>query len=288
MDKQFSPSDLDRLLSFQTDSNTLLVGPTSSGKTTLLRHILAHGLFDNIVENIYICVPDETADDWKKHANKKIKLIVGDDAIVNFLRHSDECPEHSVVVFDDLMTLLDKTPTRLLVERWFFVVTHHRHLWTFFVTHDMFHKHMVTVRRNTQNFILFNAFQSDMRASNEFVQRLVGSVSPSFMSLWRNAVDSGGWIRIDQKLGGDYPLKTVVSAKELSVQRGAVFGCRSDSVKSPLFLDVVSNIHSPTSGQFQIPENQVHRHHGALEAEPSGSPGNSPTRSLSANGTSDL
>ena len=260
----FSTAQLDILAGFERDANTLLVGPTSSGKTSLLRKIIQEGKFVGGTPNrLYVVVPPETAQDWKDYKYPiKTEYIIGDEELDGFLQHGNECPENSIVVFDDLMTSLDHAARRKELERWFSVTTHHRHLWTFFVTHDMFHKQLTTIRRNVQNFILFNVLQSDFRAANEFAQRLLGTATGSaFVSLWQAAVEDTekGWIRLDQKIHRDAVLKTIVSTGGLSVKDGIAFACRSDSLDSPLMLDSMAMVGANKNPAFEIPEGLVAR-----------------------------
>ena len=252
-----------QLVSFERDANTLLVGPTNSGKTTLLKEIINEGSFSGgTPERVYVVVPQETKDDWDSEELKyEINLIVGMEEFESFLDHSDECPANSIVVFDDYMDALNTTKTRQGIEIWFSRVSHHRHLWTFFVTHDMFHKHLTTTRRNTQNFILFDVLQSDYRAAQEFAQRLLGTSSGSaFMSLWQAAVDdrTKGWIRLDQKIHRDATVKTVISMGGITPET-VLFATRSDTLTSPMYLDSMAAPNLPNSDRFEIPESLIRR-----------------------------
>jgi len=261
-------ADIDKLVSFERDANTLLVGPTSSGKTTLLRRIVNEGLFSGgEPKRVYIVVPKETAEDWKSHTYKiKVTYIIGEDELDSFLKHGNDCPQNSIVIFDDFMSALDNTARRRDLEKWFFVTTHHRHLWTFFVTHDMFHRQLMTIRRNTQNFILFNVL-SDTRSATEFAQRLLGpAAGTAFVAMWTAAVEDQdkGWIRLDQKLERSLPLKTIVSTGGLSVDDGVSLGARSESIDGPLYLDAMALANAAPNPLLAIPDSMIRsREHGS-------------------------
>lgn len=254
------PLDVDSLCEFEIESNTLVVGPTSSGKTTLLKHILEVGIFEEgPPKHIFIVVPEETESEWKDV--KDAKMIVGENKLEAFLKNAGQCPEKSVVIFDDFMLALDSPPLLKLLKKWFYAITHRRRLWTFFVTHDMFHSNLLTIRRNTQNFILFNVLQSDHRSATEFITRLLGTASGSaFMILWQEAIDDAekGWIRLDQKIHRE-DLKTVISCKGVSKADGVLFAARSTSLEAPLMLDAVANPAVADNLQFEIPERDVIR-----------------------------
>lgn len=259
----WSDQSLKNLLGFERDSNTMLVGPTSSGKTTLLKRILQEGTFVGGTPKKYIVVsPRETVDDWKgSDIDKPIQYMEGLAGAHSLFEHSDKVPENSVVIFDDFMTMLDQVEMRRMVEKWFSVTSHHRHLWTFFVTHDMFHKALTTIRRNTQNFILFNVLQSDYRSASDFTTRLLGAASGSaFLALWQEVLADAekGWIRLDQKIHRGAPLKTVVSMGGVTLD-SAWIAARSGSLTDPLFIDVMTNPSVPDNPKFQIPDNMVNR-----------------------------
>ena len=265
-----APSLADSLLGFEVEANTLLVGPTSSGKTTLLKRILGKGIFTHATpQRVFVLVPDDTSTDWNDvefDAGRKleIKVLQGVKALDSFLANSHNTPPHSVVIFDDYMLALSRAERREALEKWFSVTTHHRHLWTFFVTHDMFHKNLTTIRRNTQNFLMFNVLQADYRAAKDFIDRLVGQASSSvFMLLWQAAVEShGGWIRLDQKIHASrnphsMAVKMVVSMAGVSSADGALVACRSDGEQTPLKLDVLTNPDLADTDRFVLADSDI-------------------------------
>ncbi len=260
-----SKQAIEKLISFERDANTLLIGPTSSGKTTLLKDILNNAIFYNDVSaitpsNIYVLLPPETKADWEEINNTSVTIINGKQSIINFLEHAADIPNDSVVIFDDLMNLLDDRTTKKLIDTFFFVTTHHRHLWTFFVAHDLFHKNLSTIRRNTQNFLLFDLLSSDFRSAQEFCYRLLGLTGGSlFLEAWKYCAkeSSKGWIRLDQKLHRDYPLKTVITTSGISFD-SVEFLCKSQEINSPLSV----NINVIDEPKYHIPESQLRRHNG--------------------------
>lgn len=276
----FTPQGIKTLLGFERDANTMLVGPTNSGKTELLKTIISTATFVGGVPNkIFVLCPRETIKSWEDFKENKYGAIELLTDLDNFLAHADECPENSIVVFDDYMSALDDTARRRSLEKWMFVTTHHRHLWTFFVTHDMFHKQMTTIRRNTQNYILFNVQLNDARSSQDFIQRVLGTASSAlFLEFWNYAVESTkGWIRMDQKIHTSAKLKTVLSMGGVTSDT-AWLCARSESLEDPLYLDAVKNVSIANNPLYQIPESLVKR---------DGSSGG-PSDSVPSDGASDM
>jgi hypothetical protein len=262
-------------VSWERDSNTMLVGPTSSGKSSLLKQVLLEGYFlPSQPQRIYILAPPSTVTStWTDKPNetdpnvkypliitdlkkkyKQVEVLAGTDKLKNFLAHSHDTPESSVVIFDDYMDLLDHKDDNRAFTAWFYKITHARHLWTFFVTHNMFTPGILPMRSNTQNFLLFNALQSDRARATQFVQRLLGVVpGRMFLELWEWALAhyEKGWIRLDQKLRGDPNWRTVVSTGGVTLET-VWFGAKSGA-DGQLHVDVTSPSSAPDNPNTVVP-----------------------------------
>jgi hypothetical protein len=269
---QWSEKAVRDMLGFENESNTVLAGPTSSGKTHLLLEILKTARFTRATpKKTFVLVPSPT-EAWNDVDG--VELMVGKQALEAFLSHSNECPEHSVVIFDDYMSVMDNKDFRLALEHWFTVTTHQRHLWTFFVIHDMFYPSMRTLRANTQNFILFDILSNNFRSAQDFITRLLGPGSgSSFMSLWKYAVEDKekGWIRLDQKIQRGVLVKTVVSTGGVTYET-ALIAARSSSLTDPLFIDSMAPPDLSDNPKYQIPPSLFHRvtdpsQHGSAEGD---------------------
>lgn len=201
-----SIDEAEKHLTFERDANTIICGPTSSGKTTLMRKILDEGSFDGQYERIIVCAPTETCKSWKKEMAErgegpKIDYVEGPSKFIELIE-SNFIPMNSVVILDDYTQQADEKKFRVALERLFHVTTHHRHLWTFFLIHNLFTSGVVSARRNTQNFILFNAL-GDHAAANAFAGRLVSAANSAlFMDIWKTFATGTerGWMRYDQRL----------------------------------------------------------------------------------------
>lgn len=290
-------------VAWERDANTLLVGPTSSGKTSVLKDILLHGSFiPTLPKHVYIVVPQSSATStWNAAATEQpvypqkttkpfieelkerfpATLIIGSEKLDNFLAHGDETPESSIVIFDDYMNVLERAQQRRALTDWFYKITHHRHLWTFFVTHNMFTPGILPIRRNTQNFVLFDALRSDRTSAQQFVTRLLGSVPGGmFLQLWEYALSQSekGWIRLDQRLRGDVDWRTIVSMLGITLET-VWFGARSGA-DGLLHLDVTSPASAPDNPKTVAPTSTRDE-----DASTSGAP---PATSVPTDGTTDL
>jgi hypothetical protein len=213
------------LLEFERDKNTIVAGPTASGKTHLIRRILLEGSFSHTPEAILILSPDETsswtAEDVRELQDRfdSVETILGKEQINNFLDTAGEIPENAIVVFDDFMTYLTNKELLRKMEHFSFVITHHRHLWTFWVVHNIFVDGLITIRRNTEQYILFDLLRGDTRAAERFLQTRFGpSVHAIVLAVWRDALrnSSHGWLRIDNKLHPPLAGTTVFSSGDIT------------------------------------------------------------------------
>ena len=252
------------LFGFERESNTIVAGPTSSGKSTLLHSIIEGGIFTyGKPKHVYVLAPTETRKFWDENKPRRFPTTIhsGIQELENFLARSDQVPENSIVIFDDFMSALDLPHVRKQLESWFYVTTHHRNLWTFFVIHDLFNKHMLTIRRNTQNFILFNILQSDYRSGQEFAYRLMGhGAGSAFVALWDVIVkhQEFGWVRFDQKIHREALLKTVITTKGITPSEGLIVG-RSKDYRGTIFIDAMSNPSIADDDVYAIPDRLITR-----------------------------
>lgn len=205
-----SADEADKHITFERDANTIICGPTSSGKSTLMQRILLDGKFaPHPYQRVIICAPAETCKSWREilkdieELRNKVTYVEGASKFVELI-DSNFLPADSVLILDDYTQQADEKKFRSALERLFHVTTHHKHLWTFFLIHNLFTSGVVSARRNTQNFILFNTM-GDHAAAAAFASRLVNADKAQlFMDMWKDftAGDKHGWMRFDQRLRG--------------------------------------------------------------------------------------
>lgn len=241
-----------KYISFERDKNTIICGPTASGKTSLLIDILTIGVFTpSHPSQVFIVSPEETTQAWtedvrdrleKVYGSDKCHFLFGEQALDNLISNSDHIPQNSIVVFDDFMGYLSNKDRKTKLDHWSYVVTHHRHIWTFFVTHNLFVSGILTIRRNTNNFILFNVLQSDKAAATSFIQRVVGlEFSEVCVNVLQTIVDGNphGWLRLDNRLfGKDLKGVTILSTTSPSLSEAEIF-VKSTGEDAPLDIGVL-------------------------------------------------
>lgn len=243
------------LFGFEQDANTILCGPIASGKTTLLIDILVHGTFIPSPEQnsstqpeqvLVLCSPETVKSYKEKEKLKDVKLplsfIAGVENCFEYIKQlATNDITNAILIIDDLDTYLKKDKYQEAITQLFNVTTHHKHLWTFLVTHEVFSPGAVSLRRNTQNFILFNLLQ-DSVAANTYLGKLVGKENLDiFMSCWKYCLDHPppdrpqGWIRLDIRLRG--PSHRILTGNGLSPEAGTLFYAEQNSVTDTSVFD---------------------------------------------------
>lgn len=223
---------LDKHLDFECESNTIICGPTSSGKTQLMASILLNGVFDRPVTSVYVCAPDETIQHWEdreemSQLNEKytVHFVRGVDDTLGFLKQLGASSiRDSILILDDVGVAASSPAFRRELENLFYVGTHHKSMWTFLMTHNLFLPGVISLRRNTQNFILFSTTQ-DHNASVQYVTRLVGSAYTNiFMDCWNDATkEDHGWLRYDIRLRDT--TKKIISGNGVTSATATLYHC---------------------------------------------------------------
>lgn len=207
--------EMESLVNFELGSNTIIAGPTSSGKTSLLYDVINQGVFTPKVERVYVCAPSETCASWRKTFDNQndyeIFYVEGSKNTADAIMDSKFEP-NSILIFDDFTKDLENKTFRNALEHVFHVLTHHVGCWTFFITHDLFTGGLVSLRRNAQNTFFFDV-TADMQATRQYINKLVGlEYTDMFLTLLRDAVGQDhGWIRFDRRLNGPKKLLSTAS-----------------------------------------------------------------------------
>lgn len=225
----------------ENGTNSLLVGGTSSGKSTLARELLQHGRFtgERQPAGIYVLAPIESKADWEGidfPYPTTFKFGVGE--VTDCLLAHSRIPEWHILIFDDLMQLLDKTEFRSALTQVFLATSHHRHLWTFFVTHDMFHPHMRVMRRNTQTVYFFDVLQYDSRGTQDFLKRTYGQRGGELVISILDAVLAERhhrWVAVGRRLRG--PLARAIWYGGVTPESGGRVVCAELGDSQALSLD---------------------------------------------------
>lgn len=222
--------------SFDQDENTIICGPTSSGKTTLLIDILLKGILQPAPsregpKKIVICCPPETERNYKENSklaevSLPVEFVSTVDGAFNFVKQLSNSSDDGnfVLILDDLGGSLSNKKYKEILDQLFHVTTHHKHLWTFLVTHDLFAAGVLSLRRNTQNYILFDLLQ-DKFAARQYISKLVGPENLNiFLDCWEYCIRTHpagkGWIRLDQRLYSEP--KRVITGNGIDQASGGV------------------------------------------------------------------
>lgn len=222
--------DVSKLVTFERETNTIICGPTSSGKTELMFDILTDGIFDIDPVRVVMCAPSDTVEDWEKNARmpavkKRFPVTYVRDIgpIGDFLEQLTNVDmENNILILDDLSSHVNEPKFKKLLESVFYVRTHHKHMWTFLMTHNLFLPGVISLRRNTQNFMLFKTVQ-DHEAVLTYLRKLVG---PAYINIvldaWEHATKQPhGWIRYDLRQRAEE--KRILSSGGVTVGKAHIY-----------------------------------------------------------------
>ncbi len=168
--------------SFQNRSNTMIVGPTQSGKTHLLQEILKNGTKylapsgvsdapkEGYLNRIYVLTDKQSAESWEILDTPYEKEVISELNDIKKKLSEGSFISGSLVVIDDMISRFrDKQFVNALTHH-VSVSTHHNDLWTFLITQDFFAGDSKIWRRNAQNIIMF---RNGKRAVTDLLQNVV-------------------------------------------------------------------------------------------------------------------
>ncbi len=152
---------------FQNRTNTMIIGPTTTGKTFMLQKILQAGSKyfsgsgvsaepeNGFFDLVYVLATGKSAEDWREfECPFDMQIIDSESEIINALNTGDFV-RGSIVIIDDMISRFnDKKYVKALVNH-FCVTTHRADLWTFLLTQHFFAGDTPVWRNNTQNYIVF-------------------------------------------------------------------------------------------------------------------------------------
>lgn len=133
-------------------ATTVIAGPTGSGKTVLLKDLIAGSdtvTHDQPHEIVYCYSEWQRAyDEMRENSPRPLRFVRG------MIDPEDEIPKdgrHRWLVVDDLM---DELVGKSLLDRLFTVLSHHLNLSVFLVVQNLFQKGLRTLSVNTHYFFL--------------------------------------------------------------------------------------------------------------------------------------
>ena len=117
-------------IKFLANKNTIISGPTGSGKTQFVLDVIRQKLIHPFPKNIYYMYKVEQGfmQSWNEMEETKINFIKN----LNFKKV--DMTEPSLLIIDDLMLSKDKETVEM-----FILGSHHRQVSLFFITQGLFH-----------------------------------------------------------------------------------------------------------------------------------------------------
>lgn len=145
--------------------NFLCIGPTSSGKTSLILELLARRstIFDTSIDNIvYLSACKQSRlDDFKKKC-PIFNLVYSREEAENYLNDGT----NRLYVIDDHMTeICDNRDFNAYVTKWVTVLGHHSNTSVIILLQNMFPKNLKSISNNCQYLLLMRQIRDKTSAS---------------------------------------------------------------------------------------------------------------------------
>ena len=136
-------------IKFLANKNTIISGPTGSGKTQFILDVIRQKLIHPFPKNIYYMykVEQEFMRTWTEKEEQPVRFISG----LNF--EEMDTSEPSMLIIDDLMLSTDKETAEL-----FILGSHHRQVSIFYITQGLFHNcdQYRLMSNNAHYYVIFN------------------------------------------------------------------------------------------------------------------------------------
>ena len=205
------------LLPFHSPSTAMIVGPTMSGKTSLIYQILKHadGMFQTPPERIFIAY--NAYQPLFEEMEKQIDRLILHQGLPSKEQIEDwsQDVQHTVLVLDDMMMQVTKSEESLNL---FCVTAHHRRVSVFMLAQNLYMpgKFARTISLNCHYVILFR----NVRDSRQ-VLTFGSQVFPSKLKYFKEAYDKAtsipfGYLVVDMSPGTEdkYRLRTRILPNE--------------------------------------------------------------------------
>ncbi|KAF8785816.1 hypothetical protein HNY73_011319 [Argiope bruennichi] len=159
------------MMKLKHPSCLLCVGASQSGKTTLIRQMIAHKAYDYEFKNIIWCY--KAFQEWFMK-EKGIKFVEGLPE-----KFESEC----LYIFDDFLHSLDEKVSQL-----FTITAHHSRISVILILQNLFprNKVMRDISLNAQYIILFKN-NRDVGQIQCFARQLYGNKAASFMDAYKKS-----------------------------------------------------------------------------------------------------
>ena len=141
---------------FQHPKNTLIVGPTQCGKSTLVENILREKSISPwpIVRYVFTDKQSDTFENWKREDLITDYFIGLDKDRLNRLTENSNTDQPQLIIIDDLMSEASKSD---ILPNLFSRGSHHSNTSVIFITQDLYSgPKLKTCKQNTHYLVYFN------------------------------------------------------------------------------------------------------------------------------------
>ena len=154
-------------IKFLANKNTIISGPTGSGKTQFVLDVIRQKLIHPFPKNIYYMykVEQDFMQSWNEMEETKINFIKN----LNFKKV--DMTEPSLLIIDDLMLSKDKETVEM-----FILGSHHRQVSLFFITQGLFH-----------NYVIFNNKRNASQINHLARQVFIGKEQQRIINAYKRA-----------------------------------------------------------------------------------------------------
>ena len=167
-------------IKFLANKNTIITGPTGSGKTQFILEVIRQKLIHPFPKNVYYMykVEQEFMRTWSEKEEQPIRFIHG----LNF--EEMDTSEPSMLVIDDLMLSSNKETVEL-----FILGSHHKQVSLFYITQNLFLNDPMyrTMSINTHYFVIFNNKRNSSQVHMLARQIYVGKDQKRIINAYKRA-----------------------------------------------------------------------------------------------------
>ena len=167
-------------IKFIANKNTIISGPTGSGKTQFILEVIRQKLVHPFPKNIYYMykVEQEFMRAWADNEEQPIRFIHG-------LQFEEmDTSEPSILVIDDLMLSTDKETAEL-----FILGSHHRQVSLFYITQSLFHNcdQFRLMSNNAHYYVIFNNKRNASQINTLARQIYIGKEQRRIINCYKRA-----------------------------------------------------------------------------------------------------
>ena len=167
-------------IKFLANKNTIISGPTGSGKTQFVLDVIRQKLIHPFPKNIYYMykVKQGFMQSWNEMEETKINFIKN----LNFKKV--DMTEPSLLIIDDLMLSKDKETVEM-----FILGSHHRQVSLFFITQGLFHNcdQFRLMSNNAHYYVIFNNKRNASQINHLARQVFIGKEQQRIINAYKRA-----------------------------------------------------------------------------------------------------